>query len=513
MRIVLVSLYGFEALGVRAIHAYLKERGADVRIVFFKDRLMNEMAPLTDREIDGLVELLSDLRPTLVGISLFSALFDDVAEITARVKEKLAVPVIWGGYHPTIVPEECIQVADMICIGEGEEPMWELYSRMAAGQSYDDIRNLWIRHEKRIIRNELRPLIQDLDSLPFFDYSDDDKYRFDGQRLAQGDPFNYRDGRGSHFQTHYVVQTARGCPFRCSFCSNSILRSIVADKGPYIRQRSVKRVIEELAYARQRFPRLKQITFWDEVFVLNRKWLEEFAREYRQKIGLPFKCSLHPNTITPQVLALLTEAGLTDLVMGIQSGSERVRREVFDRPTPGDKLRRAFAAIHDSGIVPSYDLIVDNPYETQADKDESLEFLLDIPRPYDLRIFSLTHLPSTALTERALQDGIITEFEVEGHNRKALAQWRMTLDHARGKESLFWNSIVSLLPKRFVPKGLIQWMYRSAFLREHPRIVAILATVANFLKTGLSAVELLLSGKIDWSYIKTQWRSALRVAR
>jgi hypothetical protein len=228
---------------------------------------------------------------------------------------------------------------------------------------------------------------------------------------------------------------------------------------------------------------------------------------------LPFKVSLHPNVITSEILTLLTGAGLVDLVVGIQSGSERIRKEVFDRPTSNKKMRRIFAMIRNTGLVPTYDLIVDNPYETEADRDESFKLLLNIPRPYNLRIFSLTHLPCTTLTQRALRDGIISEFEVEGASHKTLTQWRMTLDHCRSKEEIFWNSILILLSKSFIPKSLIKLIYRSVFLRRHPYLVAFLAGIANIVKTSVEGLKMLLSGKLSWSYIKTRWRSAIKVAR
>jgi radical SAM superfamily enzyme YgiQ (UPF0313 family) len=115
--VVLVALYGFEALGVRALHAYLKQHNYDVDILFFRDRLMNQMPSLTSVEVQMLVETLKTLRPNLIGISLFSALFKDVKALTRTIQTQLGVPVIWGGYHPTIVPEDCIEVADFVCIG------------------------------------------------------------------------------------------------------------------------------------------------------------------------------------------------------------------------------------------------------------------------------------------------------------------------------------------------------------------------------------------------------------
>ena len=513
LRVVLVTLYGFEAMGVRALHAFLKSHGCDVQVLFFRDRLMNRMPSLPQAELGLLADAVESLRPDLVGISLFSAMYPDAAQITAALRERLRVPIVWGGYHPTIEPEQCIQVADMICLGEGELPLFELVTALEAGQDPAGIANLWLRRADGVVRNPLRPLIQDLDRLPFFDYGDDGKHYFDGQTLIPGDPFNHPSGRGSHFQAHYVIQTGRGCPFSCSFCSNSVLKDIYAGCGPFVRQRSVGRVIEELRLARQRFPRLRLVTFWDEVFVVDRRWAAEFARAYRAEIGLPFRCSLHPAVTSRELLRTLAEAGLEELVVGIQSGSERVRREVFHRPTSRERLLEMARDIRSLGLVPEYDLIVDNPYETQADRDEALDFLVQLPHPYHLRVFSLTHLPRTALTRRALADGLATELDVEGHSQKSLVQWRMTLGHRRTRQDLHWNAIVVLLSKRFVPRACIVALYRSRVLRRWPQALAAVALVSNWIKTALVGLRMLRRGRISWDYVRSQWQSASRVAK
>lgn len=513
-RLVLVAFYGFEALGVRALHAFLKDKGVDIAVVFYQDRAMNEMMPLAERDIRNLVTKIGEIGADIVGLSLFSAMYPDMVELTKQLKDELGVLVVWGGYHATVAPEECIRAADIVCIGEGEYPLWELCERLAQGRGYEDIANLWVRTEEEIVRNPLRPLIQDLDSLPFFDYTDGGKYYYDEGAWHEGEPFMQTGGRGKYFRAHYIIQTSRGCPFGCAYCSNSIFREVTRGKGNYVRQRSVPNIMQQLQLARQIFPEMKKIFFFDEVLVINREWLHEFAAAYKAQVGLPFKCNLHPNFIDDEVIRLLVDAGLDDLMVGIESGSERVRREVFNRHVSTAKMLEMVRVVHEGGLMPSYNLIVDNPYETQADKDESFAFLLQIPRPYNLRLYSLTHLPGTALTRRLLADGLITEEQVEGHARKTLEQWAVSLgDKAPSKESLFWNSVISLLPKRFVPKRLVKRMYHNVLLRRHPGIVVWVARVANALKKGFGALTWLLEGRIDLDYIRKQWRSSIRVAR
>ena len=514
-KLALVTLYGFEALGVRALHAFLRDKGCDVSVIFYKDRAMNEMTPLTDQDIGNLSAKIQEIGADIVGFSLFSAMYPDFAKLTRRLKsESPETLVVWGGYHPTVAPEECLQATDIICIGEGEYPLWELYERVVQGRAYDDIANLWVRAGDQIRRNELRPLIQDLDDLPFFDYEGEGKCYYDAGQWYQGEPFMQSGGRGRYFRSHYIIQTSRGCPYGCAYCSNSIFRQVYQGKGSYVRQRSVPNIMEQIVEAREIFSEIKMVFFYDEVLVLDKSWLREFTREYKAKIDLPFKCNLHPNFVDKEVISLLVDAGLDDLMIGVESGSERVRREVFNRHISTKKMLEMTEIVHWGGLMPSYNLIVDNPYETQVDKDDAFAFLLQIPRPYNLRLYSLTHLPNTALTQRLLADGIITDQDVEGHARKTLDRWAVSLGkETPSKEALFWNSIISLLPKGFVPKPLIKWMYGSPFLRRRPGTVVVIARVANAIKKGFGGIAWLLKGRIDLAYIRKQWRSSIRVAR
>ena len=188
-------------------------------------------------------------------------------------------------------------------------------------------------------------------------------------------------------------------------------------------------------------------------------------------------------------------AGLERVEVGIQSGSERIRRDVFDRPVSDEALVKIGRLLKELKIVPSYDLIVDNPFETDDDRKRSLELILQLPRPFLLRMYPLTYFPNTPLTKRALARGLIAEEHVESHAQRTHSKWFVTLDYPWTRHERFWISLYSLTSKSFVPRRIIRWLARLKVLQKNPSLLSALATFANNIKLASFALKWLLDGK------------------
>ncbi len=496
IHVALISLYSTDAIGLRYIDSVLKDQGYKVSLILFKELYLaaDLMSLPSQEEYRLLIDLLKKLKPDIVGISLRSSYFKIASEITKRIKKELSLSVIWGGTHPTIAPEESIQVADMVCIGEGEHPLLELARRISSSQDYSDIRNLWVRENGHIIRNEVRPLIKNLDSLPFPEYGDRDKYFIENGVVSSFDP---------GLQTYNLnILASRGCPYHCSYCCNSIFNAIYHGKGTRIRRRSVDNVMEEILALKDSFPNLRRVDFIDEVFAWDRKWTAEFIKLYKNEVHLPFHCAQHPNMVNEDILKLLKDAGLERVEVGVQSGSERIRKEYFDRPVSDKRLLQNSRLVKQMGIVPFYDFIVDNPFETEEDKRQGLEFLLKFPRPFHLHVFSLIYFPNTVITKKALSSHLITEDQVESHAEQTFEQMFVTLRYPRPKNDQFWISLYSLASKSFVPRAFIRWLSKRDFLKKHPKPLILFADFANTTKLGLIAVKWSLEGKPVLSTIR-----------
>jgi radical SAM superfamily enzyme YgiQ (UPF0313 family) len=477
LNIVIISLYHFGAFGARILSDILKKEGHTVTNVFFKRDKTNEMRPPTEKEYALLSDLIKNIDPGLVGISARSTFFPVAREITRGIKQVLGAPVIWGGAHAIICPEECIKYADIVCVGEGEVPLPRLAAALLNKTDFAHIQGLWVKKAGGdIVKNELCSLVDDLDSLPLPDFSDVDRsYVIENDKCENIEPL-YNDSL-----THYNFMTGRGCPFRCDFCSNSVLHSILKGKGRMLRQRSVDSVIKEILNAKNRFRNLSSVSSNDELFGLDLKWLSEFTGRYRKEIGLAFHCDIHPSYVTEEKIAALSALGLKTISMGIQSGSERIRLELFGRNTPDAMILNAARLFKKYKIFPSYDLILNNPLETEDEVRKTLYFMLRLPGRSRLNLYSLQYHPKTALTQRLLAEGLITEKDVDGVSLNGFDQWHIRVDRKSNKKAIILLQRLFLMLGSFIavskkntnrvihpfPRWFIKFLDKTPLFREN----------------------------------------------
>jgi len=476
--IILISLYSYGAFGTRVLKDILRNNGYKVSCIFFKKDKTNSMGLPSEQENALLLELIKKLSPDLIGISTRSTFYPIAKDITKKIKQIISSPIIWGGAHPTVCPEESIQFADMICIGEGEKTILELTDKLHKKQDISKIKGLWVKNNNSIIKNEPNVLLEDLNELPFPDFSDESNYAIENNCITTDDPL-YNDDL-----TYYNFMSGRGCPFQCYFCSNSILRKIFEGKGRFIRQRTVENVIEELKIAKKHFKKLKAISSNDEVFTLNKEWLKKFCERYKKEIDLPFHCDIHPSFVNEDAVNSLKYAGLKTITMGIQSGSEKIRMDLYGRKTSDTVLEKNACIFKKLKIFPSYDLIFDNPLETENDIRTTYEFMLKLPRPYRINMYSMQHHPKTKLTEILLNKKLITINDIDGISMKGFDQWHVNFDYRKSKpELIFYYKLFELLSSFIVlskknpgkvififPKWFIRIIEKNGFLKNHPRL-------------------------------------------
>lgn len=406
--VLLIGFYNEKALGVRYLANALNNNGYTAHTLYFKEFNSVNPSKASGVELDLLEDLINKIQPAYIGLSVMSSLYlESVYLVNKRIKEKFNIPIIWGGVYATLFPEETLKYGDYVIQGEGELPLVELLDTLEAGKDPSNIENLiTYNQEGEIIKNPLRPLIQDLDTLGYPKIGGDKVYFIHNDAISYGDP------QIKGFT--YELTASRGCPFACSYCSSVNLKRTYAGKGKYVRFRSVDNVMEELKAAKATIKNLKVIHFWDEIFSDEEGWIEEFKERYKKEIGIPFKIWGHPLKISERIISNLVDAGLYQIVVGIQSGSARVRKEIFHRRESQEEIINASRVLSKCKVPKViYDFMLQHPFETLEDLKETYKLCLQLEPPFELQLHGLNFLPGTDIVDKAIDAGLLSKEELD----------------------------------------------------------------------------------------------------
>jgi anaerobic magnesium-protoporphyrin IX monomethyl ester cyclase len=264
---------------------------------------------------DDLISALRSNTPDVVGFSLMSGVQQWALRVAQDIKKEFPdIKIIFGGAHPTYFPEVIdSEGVDIICRGEGEYAMVELMNAIDNKSDITNIRNFWIKQNGKIYKNEPRPLIADLDELPFMDLE------------------LYYDN--SPFLKNRTVKSflgVRGCPFNCSFCFNQKLKELYKEKGKYVRTRSKENIIEEILQVKAKYD-FKRVYFISDVMFLNKKWALDFLKDYREKVKMPFICIIRADMLDEDLVRELKISGCCTAWFGMESGNQELRNELLKK--------------------------------------------------------------------------------------------------------------------------------------------------------------------------------------
>ncbi len=409
MRIALVSTYTHPiALGLRYVSSYLKAAGHDVEMIFMSSKRDTARADFSDAAVEHFIERVRGRD--LIGMSLMTNTFGRASVLTQKVRDAgIKAPIIWGGTHPTVAPDESIEVADIICVGEGEEPMLQLVEQLEAGKDPTGLGSLGFRAggpfgNRENIRNPVRELERELDDYPFPDYELETHWVAGRDGL---EPARLDNLRGTLHRLR--IETTRGCPYPCTFCNNAALLNVYRGKGRWVRARSADNVIEEINLARKCFPTVEAVNIVDDLFfVRSEEDIEDFAVKYKREVNLPLELDAFPNTISEAKVKSLSRVPIGLISMGIQSASWDTLKNIYNRPTRVEDIRNGIDIFHRHRIKAEYHYIVSNPYEPEKNVIETMRFIADHHKGRAvLRVFPLMFYPGTPLYDRAREDGLI----------------------------------------------------------------------------------------------------------
>jgi len=308
MKVLFIDSFEYvELIGIMQLSAVLKQHGHEAAFLDLK----------FEKEIHRAV---ARAEPDIIGYSVTTGKHTRLQKLNLELKRDLDFLAIFGGPHCTFFPDFiAAEGVDALCVGEGEHAMAEVADALRDGRPITGIPNIHAKSNGEIHRNDVRDLVQDLDSLPYPDRSLCDKY--------------------NHYRRMYMryVMTGRGCPYACTFCFNHAFNRLYKDKGKITRRRTAEDVIGEVREVADTYG-TRRFCFIDDTFTLNREWVLDFCEKYKKEVSLPFDVSVRANLMDEEVVTALKDAGCYLAAYSIESGNERIRNEVLNRNITEDKL-------------------------------------------------------------------------------------------------------------------------------------------------------------------------------
>ena len=390
----------FLSYGLRLVSSHLQKNGITTTMVFLPSSTEiwqlfynQQYRGYKDAVLKQIARLAADVD--LIGITMMTMDKHRVQQLVSSL-ETTHKPIILGGVHPTIDPEDALKMTGLINIGEGYDSLVE-YCRNPHNNT---INNIAKSVDGELIINNCRPAIENLDSLAFPDFGIDNHYVLLSNTIV---PLS------KHIQekllgTVYHQFATFGCPFSCTYCINNTLKRIGPGYNRY-RCHSPDYIIDEIKYGLALSPRIQYVNFPDDGFLsMSEETIEEFARKYREQIGLPFSVmGIIPEFVTQRKIDMLVDAGLKRVRIGLQSANAEALN-IYRRPAKPDRYREIHETFekHRRLVFPYYDIIVDNPLvDNERELLDTIHTLLEFRGRYTLLLFSLRFYPNTELYSRA----------------------------------------------------------------------------------------------------------------
>jgi anaerobic magnesium-protoporphyrin IX monomethyl ester cyclase len=374
-RVLFLQNIPFEYMGPMYLSAVLKMHGHDCRLLI--------VGTLRDS-----VRHILDYDPDLIAFSTMTGPHKWVLETASFMKQHLKKPILLGGPHPTFFPEVLQEpCVDMICLGEGEFALLDLANCLDRCESFSNIKNLWVKSNGHIIRNELRPLIPNLDTLPFPDRS-----LYDHCKLLRSVPA-------------MKFLTGRGCPYKCSFCFNHKYNELYRGLGPIVRKRGISSLTDEILAAVKAY-NLKLVRFPDDSFTIKKEWLLEFLARYRQSVNLPFTALARANELDDGVVGALKAAGCLNVYFGVETGSESLRNQILKKKLSNGQLLSASRLLKKHGLKFGTYNMFGLPNENLGMAYETIAFNWKLKPEYTINNIFQPY-PKTEIVEFAQEQGYL----------------------------------------------------------------------------------------------------------
>ncbi|MFH8108070.1 MAG: radical SAM protein [Candidatus Aenigmatarchaeota archaeon] len=384
------KVYGFKEdissilppLNLMYLSSYLKQKGYETKII--------------DLEIEDektLDKILEEDKIKIFGITGVTSLFPVVDYLAKKIKSyNKENIVIYGGPHASAVKETLFEVSssiDFIVVGEGEETLEELVNHFFENKILSSIDGLIYKLKNKIYINKVRKIIQNLDILPFPDHDsiDYEKYKPSIHR-AVGFPFA-------------VMITSRGCPFKCKYCGTQTVF------GESVRFRSVRNIIDEIKYLKEKF-KINNVIFWDDTITLNKQRMIELCENLKNH-NISWSCNTRPDMVDAELLEKIKEAGCKMIFYGIESSNEKIL-EKLGRKMKLKSIENAIKLTKEVGIRCTASMMIGTPFDTKESIHNNIDYMIKLNPDFAFFSVFAPH-PGTLLYNYCVKNKIIPSWK------------------------------------------------------------------------------------------------------
>jgi len=448
-----VDSYHFDEynFGLAYLSGLLKNNNYDVKYCYVSSQ---------DQFKEVLAEVMN-YAPDIIGFTSVESQFIYVKKLSKIIRDKFKGIMICGGVYVTLFPWATKEAdsLDGIIIGEGEYALLRFLENIKNRSDYRQSSNFcyYDKGQDRVVRNELLPLIQNLDELPFPDR----------------EMFDHRAYLKKRHSLQFLFN--RGCPYQCTYCSNKALGEVYGMKSNMTRYRSVDNCLEEIEDVLSAYSTNKPLYFVDDLFTFSRKWLFEFLEKYKKNFHKPFICHTRSNLVNDELFANLKNAGCFRVMMSIESGNDFIRNEVMKRGITQHQLLDSFQLARNYGIETNGVAMIGLPFETKEmawdtikiiAKAKATSFTLNIFYPYK----------GTELHEICKKNGFLPQGEYETRERRESI---LNLPTLTKEEILFFYHNCERLVMNYRPIHERMRFYAKKFLGIALKKAGLLDTLRN----------------------------------
>ena len=438
-------------LGLAYLCAALKKKNAEIMVIDANvERITNE----------GINQKIRFFEPNIVGFSVTTPLFSSMISIAKKIKEyNEDIVIVAGGPHPSIYPEDVLKTGfvDIVVGGEGDETIGEIYDSIEKGISLDEIKGISYVKGETIVSNPSRPLIENLDNLPFpaWDFFPLEKYR----------------GTVRKTDFNLPVMTSRGCPFNCTFCYKGIY-------GRTWRPRSPENVLEEIKYLKEKFG-IKEFSIVDDNFSLKQERAIKICELLiKEQINLPW-CTpngIRVDNVSKELFSKMKQAGCYRVYMAVECGDQKII-DLMNKGITLEQVKKAFSMAKEANLETSAFFMIGNLGETKETMEKTIKLAKELD-PDFVQFTIATPYPGTKMYE-----------EIKKNGRLLISDWK---DFSSFSGAIFeYKNLNKKLIDNMHKKAVNSFYLRPRFILKYLRKNMSINGIKNLVRGGLSAFKII----------------------